>query len=91
MAARLTAAQRRKLPKSAFALKKNPTGQSGDYPLTDAEGKPSKSRARAAKRFAGRYATPSQKAIIDRKANKILDKGQSKGEKAVDNYMRGRH
>ena len=74
--ARLTVAQRRKLPQKAFALKKKKGGEAGDYPLTDAAGNPSPKRAAAAKRFAARFATPSEKAIIDRKADKIIYKGR---------------
>ncbi len=42
----------------------------GSYPLPD------KAHAVAAKAYATRFATPSERAQIDRKANKVLGKGK---------------
>lgn len=66
--AKLTAAQRKKLPKGDFA------GPGRSYPVPD------KAHARVAKSFAARFASPAERARIDAKANKVLGKG--KGKKA---------
>ncbi len=71
----LTTAQRKRLPKNSFGLpgkrtKKNKAGR-GAYPMPD------KAHARAAKSYAARFATPSQRAQIDAKANRILGKSQN--------------
>lgn len=66
--ARLTAAQRKKLPKSTFA------GPGRSYPIPD------KSHAKAAKSMAARFASPAVRAKVDAKANKVLGKGKGKGK-----------
>jgi len=63
--ARLTAATRKAIPTSQFGL---PSQRA--YPMPD------KTHAAVAKSYAARYATPSQKAQIDAKANRILGKGK---------------
>ena len=65
--ARLTAAQRKKLPKSAFAVPSKAPG-SGSYPMPDA------AHAANAKARASQYASPSMKAKINAKANRKLGK-----------------
>lgn len=75
--AKLTTQQRKKLPKKDFALpsKKGKNGKNkagkGAYPMPD------KAHARIAKAYASRFATPSQRAEIDTKANKILGKAKN--------------
>lgn len=77
--AKLSTAQRKSLPKSDFGLpKKNAAGR-GSYPMPD------KTHARIAKAYAARFASPSQKAKIDAKANKIL--GEDKADKKRDKKM----
>ncbi len=71
---RLTAKQRRRIPKSKFGLPGKAPGH-GSYPMPD------KAHARVAKAYATRFATPSQKAQIDAKANRILHEGSSKPQK----------
>lgn len=69
--ARLTAAQRRRVPASKTGLPGKRTKKggavSGSYPMPD------KVHARVAKSYAARFASPAQRAIIDRKANEILN------------------
>lgn len=67
--ARLTAAQRKKLPKSTFA------GPGRSYPIPD------KAHAKAAKSMAARFASPAVRAKVDAKANKVLGKGKAKSRK----------
>lgn len=62
--ARLTAAQRNALPASKFA------GPNRSYPIPDA------SHAANAKARATQNASPSLKAKVDAKANKVLKKGK---------------
>lgn len=62
--ARLTLAQRKNLPKSAFAVPSKAPGP-GSYPIPD------KSHAVAAKRLKG-YASSSNQKKINAKANKKL-------------------
>ena len=73
---KLTAAQRKKIPKSQMGLPGKATKKggavSGSYPMPD------KAHARAAKSFAARYASPAQRARIDAKANKMLGKSKAK-------------
>lgn len=64
--AKLKAKERNKLPDSAFAL---PAERA--YPITD------KAHARNAKARAAQFATPAEKAKIDRKADKVLGKKKS--------------
>ena len=78
--ARLTASERKRLPKSDFGLPskrgkggKNKAGK-GAYPMPD------KTHARVAKAYAARFASPAQRAQIDAKANRILGKGKKKGK-----------
>lgn len=63
--ARLTAAARKALPKSAFAVPSKAPGP-GSYPMPDA------GHAVAAKGMAAKFAPPSVKAKVDVKANKKL-------------------
>lgn len=88
--AKLTAAQRKNIPTSQFGLpskRKAGSAGKGAYPMPD------KAHARDAKAMASRFASPSEKATIDAKANKIL--GEKKGarkttkkytEKSDDKY-----
>ena len=73
--AKLTAAQRKNIPKSQMGLPGKATKKggavSGSYPMPD------KAHARAAKSYAARFASPSQRATINAKANKVLGKGKS--------------
>lgn len=69
--ARLTAADRKKLPSSKFGLpsKAKSAGgkaRAGSYPMPD------RKHAALAKSFAARDASPAQRKQIDAKANKIL-------------------
>lgn len=66
--ARITAAQRRALPKSRFGLPEKAPG-SGSYPMRN------RKQAAVAKAYATRFATPSEKKRIDAKANAILHRG----------------
>lgn len=68
--ARLTAAQRRKLPKSAFAVPSKAPGP-GSYPIPDA------AHAKAAKSLKGFASKGAQKKIVA-KANKKLGKKKAK-------------
>jgi len=76
--AKLTADQRKRIPKSQFGLpaKKGKNGKNaagrGAYPMPD------KTHARIAKAYATRFASPAERAKIDAKANKILGKGKKK-------------
>lgn len=63
--ARLTMAQRRALPKSAFAVPSKSPGP-GSYPITD------KKHAALAKGFGKRFASKSELSSIKTKANKKL-------------------
>jgi hypothetical protein len=60
--AKLTAAQRKKLPDSAFA------GPGRSYPVNDA------AHARAAKSRAAQFASPSLEKKIDARADKVLER-----------------
>lgn len=68
--AKLTASARKALPKSDFALPKKNAAGKGSYPMPD------KKHAAVAKGYAKRFASPSQRAVIDAKANKVLGKGK---------------
>lgn len=68
--ARLTMAQRKKLPKSAFAVPSKAPGP-GSYPIPD------KKHAQVAKGRATQFAGSSTKAKVDAKANAKLGKGRS--------------
>ena len=68
--AKLTMAQRRALPKSAFAVPSKAPGP-GSYPIPDA------SHARNAKARASQFAGPGVKSKVDSKANKKLNKKPS--------------
>jgi hypothetical protein len=63
--ARLTMAQRRRLPKSAFAVPSKAPGP-GSYPIPD------KKHARIAKSLASQHASPAVQHRVDAKANKKL-------------------
>lgn len=86
--AKLTAAQRKKLPSSKFGLPekaKSASGKakSGSYPMPD------KAHARVAESYAARFASPAQRARIDAKAKRIL--GTSKSSKpAAKGRSRGK-
>jgi len=67
--AKLTAAARRALPKSAFAVPSKAPGP-GSYPVND------RAHAANAKARASQFASPAVKAKVDAKANKILKKGK---------------
>lgn len=67
--ARLTAAQRKALPKSDFAVPSKAPGP-GSYPMPD------KAHARNAKARAAANASPSMQKKIDAKANKKLKGGK---------------
>lgn len=75
--AKLTASQRKRIPTNKFGLpekrKKGSAGR-GAYPMPD------KTHARVAKAYATRFASPSERAKIDAKANRILGKGKKKGK-----------
>jgi len=73
---KLTTTARKKIPKKEYGLpgkktKGNPAGH-GAYPMPD------KNHARLAKAYASRFASPSERATIDAKANKVLGKGKKK-------------
>ena len=70
--AKLTAAKRKKIPKSEFALP-----ESRKYPV-DTKARAANAKARASQMEAKGKLSPSAKAKIDAKANKILDKGKKK-------------
>lgn len=63
--ARLTSKQRKAIPKSKFGVPSKAPG-AGSYPMNN------KTHARVAKSYAARFASPSQRAQIDAKANRIL-------------------
>jgi hypothetical protein len=77
--AKLTAAQRKKMPKKTFAVpskktKKNPTGNGG-YPVPDAN------HARLALSMVSRYGTPAEKVAVKAKVHKKYPKiGKKKGK-----------
>jgi hypothetical protein len=60
--AKLSAAERKKLPASDFG------GPGRSYPMPD------KNHARLAKAMAAKYASPSVRAKVDAKANRVLGK-----------------
>lgn len=66
--ARLTAADRRALPKSDFAVPSKAPGP-GSYPMPD------KRHAGLAKGMAAKFASPAVEAKVDAKANKKLHGG----------------
>ena len=63
--AKLNAAARAKIPKSQFGVPSKAPG-SGSYPMPD------KAHARVAKARAAEFASPSEKKVIDAKANRVL-------------------
>jgi hypothetical protein len=65
--AKLSMAQRKALPKSAFAVPSKAPGP-GSYPMPD------KSHAANAKARASQFASPSVKATVNAKANRKLGK-----------------
>lgn len=77
---KLSAKGRKALPKSDFGVPSKAPG-SGSYPMPD------KTHARVAKAYAERFASPSEKAAIDAKANKILGKGSTSKTKASAKSM----
>lgn len=85
--AKMSTTTRNKLPNSAFA------GPNRSYPVND-RAHAANAKARASQQEAKGNLTPSQKATIDAKANKVLDKGKSapkpapKGESRMDRANR---
>jgi len=85
--AKLTTKARNALPDSAFA------GPGRSYPVTD-KAHAANAKARASQQEAKGNLSPSAKATIDRKADKVLDKGKSaakpapKGESRMDRANR---
>lgn len=73
--AKLTTKQRKKIPSRKFAL----PGER-KYPITDKK-HAANAKARATQQVKKGNLTPAQKAKIDAKANKMLDKGKSKAKK----------
>lgn len=73
---RLTAAQRKALPKSDFVFPSKAPGP-GSYPIPD------KGHAAVAKSMAAKFATPSQEKTVDADANKKLGKVKPKAKKKV--------
>jgi len=69
--ARLTAAQRRALPKSQFAVPSKAPGP-GSYPMPD------RAHARVAKSRAAANASPAVRAKVNAKANAKLGRGRGK-------------
>lgn len=70
--AKLTMAQRKALPKSAFAVPSKAPGP-GSYPIPD------KKHAAVAKGYGKRFASSSEKVAINKKANrKLSGKGPGK-------------
>lgn len=63
--AKLTSAQRAKLPKNEFGVPSKAPG-SGSYPMPD------KAHARVAKARAAEFASPAERKKIDAKASRIL-------------------
>jgi hypothetical protein len=68
--ARLTAAERKALPKSAFAVPSKAPGP-GSYPITD------KKHAAVAKAYGKRFASSGEIKKIKTKANRKLGKGKT--------------
>ena len=79
--AKLTAAARKKVPKSQMGLpskaQKGRGAVTGSYPMPD------KAHARVAKSYAARFASPSQRAQIDAKANRILGRAARHADRKV--------
>jgi len=71
--AKLTAAARKNLPKSAFAVPSKAPGP-GSYPVPD------KAHAKAALSRAAQFGTPAVKAAVNAKASKVLGKGKGKAK-----------
>lgn len=73
--ARLSASDRKRIPKSEMGLPSKATKKggavTGSYPMPD------KAHARVAKSYAARFASPTQQKQIDAKANAILKGGKS--------------
>jgi hypothetical protein len=77
--AKLSAAQRKRIPQSKFGLPEKAgsargKAASGSYPMPD------KAHARAAKSYAARFASPAQRARINAKADRVLG-GSAKRKK----------
>lgn len=74
--AKLTSAERKKIPSSQMGVPGKATKQggavAGSYPMPD------KAHARAAKSLVSRFGSPSEKAAVDAKADRILGKGKQK-------------
>jgi len=90
--AKLTYKQRTKLETkpSNFALPSTKKGERDRYPLVNAQGKPSRShaanaKARATQMFEKGKLTASQRATVNRKANKVLAETAPKTKKNSPN------
>jgi len=68
--AKLSAKARKSIPKSEFGVPSKAPGP-GSYPMPD------QAHARVAKAYAARFASPAEKAAVDKKANAILGKSKS--------------
>ena len=78
--AKLTTAQRKRIPKSKFGLNskvKKGTASRGAYPMPD-KSHAANAKARSTQMVKRGKLSASQKAVIDAKANKILGKGKKK-------------
>lgn len=74
---RLNAKARKAVPKSKFGIPSKAPGK-GSYPMPD------KKHAQVAKAYATRFASPTEKAAIDAKANKVLGKGKKAIKKGAN-------
>lgn len=77
---RLTAADRRAIPKSQFAVPSKAPGP-GSYPMPD------KRHAAVAKSLAAQHASPAVKARVDAKANAMLHKGGAHPHRNLGSYL----
>jgi len=79
--ARLTAAQRKKLPSSSFGQPgaKSAKGGAGKYPMPD-RSHAANAKARASQQVKKGNLSPAAEKKIDAKANKMLGKSGSRGK-----------
>ena len=81
--AKLTTAQRKRIPKSQYGLKskvKKGTASRGAYPMPD-RAHAANAKARASQMYKAGKLSASEKAKIDAKANRILGKGKTRRKK----------
>lgn len=78
--ARLSAAERKALPKSDYAVPEKAPGP-GSYPIPDRE------HAGKAKALAAKNASPAVEKRVDRKADQVLDRGGKSGHHAHGQRM----